>query len=127
VVSACAELASACDFIVVEGAGGWRVPLAPGLDIQGMALALGFPVLLVVGLRLGCLNHALLSEQAIRASGASLLGWVGSQVDPAMARLNGNLETLIAELSVPCLGILAHPASQRTLDAEIALDLDALL
>ena len=127
VVSACAELASACDFIVAEGAGGWRVPLAPGLDIQGMALALGFPVLLVVGLRLGCLNHALLSEQAIRASGASLLGWVGSQVDPAMARLNGNTETLIAELSVPCLGILAHPASQRTLDAEIALDLDALL
>jgi dethiobiotin synthetase len=127
VVSACATLTSACDFVVAEGAGGWRVPLAQGLDMQGLALALGFPVVLVVGLRLGCLNHALLSEQAIRASGAPLLGWIGSQVDPAMARLNGNTETLIAQLSVPCLGILPHPSSQRKLDAEIALDLDALL
>ena len=127
VVAACAELASACDFVVAEGAGGWCVPLAPGLDIQDLALALGFPVVLVVGLRLGCLNHALLSEQAILASGARLLGWIGSQVDPAMARLNGNTETLTAQLSVPCLGILPHPSSQQKMDAEIALDLDALL
>ena len=121
------RLASGVEFLVVEGAGGWRVPLVPGLDIQGLALALGLPVLLVVGLRLGCLNHALLSEQAILASGARLLGWVGSQVDPAMSRLNENIATLTTELSVPCLGIVPHPASATELDGGVSLALDELL
>ncbi|MDH5454295.1 MAG: dethiobiotin synthase, partial [Paracoccaceae bacterium] len=96
--AACAEAAAVCDFIVVEGAGGWRVPLAPALDVQGLALALGLPVVLVVGLRLGCLNHALLSEQAILASGARLCGWIGSQVDPDMQRLNENIAVLNTRL-----------------------------
>ena len=127
VVSACTELASSSDFVVAEGAGGWRVPLALQLDMQELALLLGFPVVLVVGLRLGCLNHALLSEQAILASGAPFLGWIGSQVDPGMERLNGNVETLLRQLRVPCLGVLPHPASQQELDVETVLDLDALL
>ena len=127
VLSACKELASGCDFVVAEGAGGWRVPLAPRMDMQELALVLGFPVLLVVGLRLGCLNHALLSEQAVRASGAPLVGWIGSQVDPGMSRLNKNVESLIGQLRVPCLGILPHPSSQETLEVGIPLDLDALL
>ena len=80
--AAFAKLCGASDFVVVEGAGGWRVPSGPDLDIQRLALALGLPVILVVGLRLGCLNHAVLSEQAIKASGACCFGWVGSQVDP---------------------------------------------
>jgi dethiobiotin synthetase len=121
------ELAARCDFLVVEGAGGWRVPLGPRLDIQGLALALGLPVLLVVGLRLGCLNHALLSEQSILASGARLLGWVGSQVDPGMARLNENIATLNAGLSRPCLGILPHPESGIALNRAVPLAIDDLV
>lgn len=114
ILAARARLAARCDFLVVEGAGGWRVPLGPGLDMQALALALGLPVLLVVGLRLGCLNHALLSEQAIEASGARLLGWIGSQVDPQMRRLDANIATLCERLSAPCLGIMLHPASPET-------------
>jgi len=125
--AACAELAADCDFLVVEGAGGWRVPLGRELDIQGLALELGLPVLLVVGLRLGCLNHALLSEQAILQSGARLLGWIGSQVDPAMARLNENIATLRSGLSTPCLGILAHPDSQAILEPALPLALERVM
>jgi dethiobiotin synthetase len=121
------RLSAGCDFLVAEGAGGWRVPLGPGLDIRGLALELGLPVLLVVGLRLGCLNHALLSERAILASGARLLGWVGSQVDPWMARLNENVLTLEAELGVPCLGILPHPESRSVLSQTRPLRLDELV
>jgi len=120
-------LGAACDFLVVEGAGGWRVPLGPGFDMQGLALELRLPVLLVVGLRLGCLNHALLSEQAILASGAPLLGWVGSQVDPGMARLNENIATLRSGLSVPCLGILTHPQSGTALDRALPLQIGDLI
>jgi dethiobiotin synthetase len=120
-------LASASDFVVAEGAGGWRVPLGPGLDLQALALALGLPVLLVVGLRLGCLNHAQLSEQAVLASGAPLIGWVGSQVDPGMTRLNENLATLRSVLSAPCLGVLPHPGSATVLDPALPLDIDGII
>jgi len=122
ILAARTELAARCDFLVVEGAGGWRVPLGPRLDIQGLALALGLPVLLVVGLRLGCLNHALLSEQAIRASGAPMLGWVGSQVDPEMPRLSGNIAALRERLDTPCLGVIPHPAAPQSVQRPLALD-----
>ena len=127
ILAACDELASGCEFLVVEGAGGWRVPLGPRFDLQGLALELGLPVLLVVGLRLGCLNHALLSEQSILASGARLLGWVGSQVDPGMARLNENIAALSARLSRPCLGILPHPESGIALNPAVPLAIDDLV
>ena len=119
-------LAARCDFVVAEGAGGWRVPLSPELDMQALALALDWPVLLVVGLRLGCLNHALLSEQAIRASGVSFVGWIGSQVDPEMPRLNDNIETLKSILAAPCLGVIPHPASREPLQQCIPLRLESL-
>jgi dethiobiotin synthetase len=121
------QLALACEFMVVEGAGGWRVPLGTQLDIQGLALELGLPVLLVVGLRLGCLNHALLSEQSILASGARLLGWIGSQVDPGMARLNENIAALNAGLSRSCLGILPHSESDKALTRAVPLAIDYLV
>jgi len=127
ILAAWAELSSGCDFVVVEGAGGWRVPLGPGIDMQGLALRLGLPVLLVVGLRLGCLNHALLSEQGILASGARLLGWIGSQVDPRMARLNENIATLNAGLSGSCLGVLPHPESDCALNQARPLEIDYLV
>lgn len=119
IVDAFAELRDASELVIAEGAGGWAVPLAPGLDMSDLALALDLPVLLVVGLRLGCINHARLSEQAIVACGARLVGWVGSQVERDMPRLEENLATLEQVLSVPCMGVLTQPmagAAARMLD-----------
>ncbi|WP_425605210.1 dethiobiotin synthase [Fulvimonas yonginensis] len=96
------------DTVVVEGVGGWMVPLAPGLLASAIPQQWGLPVVLVVGLRLGCLNHALLSARAIAADGCRLAGWIGNRIDPAMAALEDNLETLRAMLPAPCLGVLPH-------------------
>jgi len=127
ILAAREAIARRADYIVAEGAGGWRVPLAADLDMQGLAVALGMPVLLVVGLRLGCLNHALLTEQAILASGTPLLGWVGTQVDLQMARVSDNLATLLERLSVPCLGVLSHARAAAGIEISRALALDMLL
>jgi len=94
--------------VVVEGVGGWLVPLAPGLFAADIAKQWRLPVVLVVGLRLGCLNHALLSARAILADGCRLLGWIGNRVDPAMDAPEENLATLRELLPAPCLGVLPH-------------------
>src|SRR5690606_32083967 len=94
--------------VVVEGVGGWQVPLARGLFAADIAKQWQLPVILVVGLRLGCLNHALLSAQAIVADGCRLLGWVGNRIDPAMDAVEENLATLRELVPAPCLGVLPH-------------------
>jgi dethiobiotin synthetase len=99
-------LAAQADWVLVEGAGGWRVPLGPALTLADLARVLGLPVVLVVGLRLGCLNHALLSAESIQAAGLQLAGWVGNRIDPAMAAAEENLATLRERLPVPCLGVI---------------------
>lgn len=96
------------DAIVVEGVGGWQVPLSEILELPDLVLELELPVLLVVGLRLGCLNHALLTARALEADGVSVLGWVANAVDPAFERPEANLATLQAALGMPLLGRLAH-------------------
>lgn len=96
------------DCVVVEGVGGWMVPLAPGLLASALPRQWGLPVVLVVGLRLGCLNHALLSARAIQADGCRLAGWIGNRIDPAMAALEDNLATLRELLPAPCLGVLPY-------------------
>lgn len=96
------------DAVVVEGVGGWRVPLAPGLLASALPQAWALPVVLVVGLRLGCLNHALLSAEAIAADGCRLLGWIGNCIDPAMTAVEENIATLRELLPAPCMGILPH-------------------
>lgn len=102
------RLAAAHDRVVVEGVGGWMVPLAPGLLAAEIPRQWQLPVILVVGLRLGCLNHALLSARAIEADGCRLLGWIGNRVDPAMDAVDENLATLRELLPAPCLGVLPH-------------------
>lgn len=97
-------LASGAQFTLVEGAGGWRVPLNDEQNLSDLVVALELPVILVVGVRLGCINHALLSAEAIAADGLRLAGWVANIVDPATARLEENLATLAARLPAPCLG-----------------------
>lgn len=102
-------LCSRYDTVVVEGVGGWRVPLAlPGLFAADIAKTLSLPVVLVVGLRLGCLSHALLTAEAIEADGCRLVGWIGNRIDPQMAAIEENIDTLRTLLPAPCLGILPY-------------------
>jgi dethiobiotin synthetase len=100
------ELAGQADWVVVEGVGGWCVPLGPSLSVSDLPAALDIPVLLVIGLRLGCLNHGLLTAQAIDARGARLVGWVASLVDRDMRARDENLATLQALIDAPCLGVV---------------------
>lgn len=102
------QLAARTDVVVVEGVGGWMVPLSDSLDAGAIPHALKLPVILVVGLRLGCINHARLSARAIQADGCELLGWIGNTIDPAMERREDNIETLRRVLPAPCLGLLPH-------------------
>ncbi|AZC21172.1 dethiobiotin synthase [Pseudomonas sp. CMR5c] len=97
-------LAKGADFTLIEGAGGWRVPLAGQDNLSDLAMALGLPVILVVGVRLGCINHALLTAEAIARDGLQLAGWVANIVDPQTSRLEENLATLAERLPAPCLG-----------------------
>ncbi len=93
---------------VIEGAGGWRVPLNEREMMSDLVKALNAPVVLVVGMRLGCLNHALLTAEAILRDGLPLLGWVANCIDPEMPFLDENIATLKQALSAPCLGVIPH-------------------
>lgn len=96
-------LSARADVVIVEGAGGWEVPLNEHETIADLSVALQLPVVLVVGLRLGCLNHALLTQSAIEARGLKLAGWVANQLDPQMRELEANVATLQARLHAPML------------------------
>jgi len=101
------RLAAAADVVIVEGAGGWRVPLGPSTYISDLPEQLGLGVVLVVGLRLGCLNHALLTAEAIERSGKTpLLGWIGNGIDPGFEWSRQNVLSLKARLAAPCWGII---------------------
>ena len=108
VLAAFAALSTMSQCVVVEGVGGWAVPLSATLMQADLVRALKLPVILVVGVRLGCLNHALLSARAISADKCELIGWVGNRIDPAMACVEENLATLRDRLPAPCLGVLPH-------------------
>lgn len=110
ITRAYAELARLADAVVVEGAGGALVPLGPSADMLDVAAACALPVLMVVGVRLGCLNHALLTAGAVRARGLTLAGWVAARVDPAMAAAQESVEELAGRLRAPLLGDFASPA-----------------
>ncbi len=101
-----AQLHGQTDYMVLEGVGGFMLPLGQGLSGVDLAQALQLPVVLVIGLRLGALNHALLTAHAIRASGLPLLGWVANCVDPHMTHLQENLQTLHDYLPGACLGVI---------------------
>ena len=123
ILAAHARLAAQADTVVVEGVGGWMAPLATDLMQADLVRALELPVVLVVGLRLGCLNHAYLSARAIEADGCRLVGWIGTGVDRDMLRIDENRALLAARLPVPCLGWLPWQASPdpATLAANLAL------
>ncbi|HHJ12760.1 MAG TPA: dethiobiotin synthase [Gammaproteobacteria bacterium] len=99
-------LAASADVVVVEGVGGWRVPLGRDFDVQELARSLGLPVVLVVGMRLGCINHARLTADAVRGAGLTLAGWVANARERDMPRLHENIASLRECLAAPLLAEL---------------------
>ncbi len=126
-------LSKGADLTVVEGAGGWRVPVSARETLPDLVKQLRLPVVLVVGLRLGCLNHALLSAEAIVRDGLPLAGWVANGIDPEMSVQSENIATLKHSLPAPCLGIVPHlPTDVRDETNRVAamaasLDIESLI
>jgi dethiobiotin synthetase len=111
------------DYVIVEGAGGWLAPIGPDATMQDLAKALDLPVVLVVGVRLGCINHALLTKRAIESHGARFAGWIANTLISAMPRLKENLDTLTRMLGEPALEtvpVLAQDAPPLELAAAAA-------
>ena len=121
IASACEALRASADVVLAEGAGGFLVPLDARRSFADLPGLLGMDVLLVVGLRLGCLNHALLTVEAIAARGYRLAGWVGNSIDPGFARHDANVATLTAMIAAPCLGIVPWLANPGIAAAAAAL------
>ena len=115
------------DFVLVEGAGGWRVPIGPRETLADVAVALRVGVILVVGMRLGCINHALLTAEAIRRDGLHLVGWVANQGGERMACHEENLDTLRRLLPAPLLGEVPLLTPFDPAQAAKYLELGALL
>lgn len=122
IAEAFTRLQAQADFIVVEGVGGWLAPLGESVMQADIVRALDLRVLLVVGLRLGCLNHALLTARAIAADGCRLSGWIGNRIDVDMIRVEDNIETLRRRIQAPLLGIAEHVGHSRFDDGIIDLD-----
>ena len=115
------RLATLADAVVVEGAGGFVVPLSDTETSADLAQRLALPVILVVGLRLGCLNHAVLTQEAIAARGLTLAGWVANRVDPAMLAVEDNIDSLRQRLHAPLLADIPYLAEPKP--AQIAIRL----
>jgi dethiobiotin synthetase len=121
IAAAYETLRTGADVVLAEGAGGFLVPLDARRSCAEIPALLGMDVILVVGLRLGCLNHAFLTSEAIAARGLALAGWVGNHVDPGFARFDANVATLEARIPAPCLGIVPHMARPDVAAAAAAL------
>jgi dethiobiotin synthetase len=122
IVRAFRELHERADWVLVEGVGGWKTPLSPREKVADLAEALGLPVILVVGLRLGCLNHALLTHEAIEASGVHFVGWIANHVARDFPHAAENIQTLDTALGFPPLAVLPYREEAREPSAEIASD-----
>ncbi len=106
-------LMTPADFVLIEGAGGWRVPISSSETMADIAKQLELKVILVVALRLGCLNHALLTAEAIRKDGLEIAGWIGNRTDSdQMDYEEQNIATLRSALASPCIGILPYSAKR---------------
>ena len=126
ILEAYSELSAQADLVIVEGAGGFCVPLNDDQDGADMVQLMNIPVVLVVGMRLGCLNHALLTAEAIAARGLPLAGWVANVVDADMAMLDENIAALEQRLSAPLLGIVPHSAQPDARAVAALLDITLL-
>lgn len=126
ILDAFAHIRSRAQAVVVEGAGGFCVPISDTEDLADVAQALALPVVLVVGMRLGCISHAVLTAQAVQVRGLHLAGWVANTVDPAMPYLAENIQTLEARLPAPYLGCIPRLADPDPAQAATFLDFTRL-
>ena len=116
------------DFSLIEGAGGWRVPLNPRETLANLPRELNVPVILVVAIRLGCINHALLTAEAIRRDGLVLAGWVANRVQAdEMTFEEENIQTLKTMMPGPCLGVLPYSSPLDITSLSQSLDIDPLV
>jgi len=105
------RLQAQADVVIVEGAGGFRVPISREQTMADVAVQLGLPVIMVVGVKLGCINHALMTAGSIRAAGLNLVGWVANRIDPNMPVIEENIATLKAMIKAPCIADVAWGAT----------------
>ena len=126
IIAAYAEISAASDSVVVEGVGGFRVPFTDTFDSADLAAQLNLPVILVVGMRLGCISHALLTVEAIVARGLVLAGWVANTADPDMRFFDENIEALAARIPAPLLGIVPRLEQATAANAARFIDLAGL-
>ena len=126
IIAAFAEIQAASDAVVVEGVGGFRVPFNDNFDSADLAAQLNLPVILVVGMRLGCISHALLTVEAIVARGLVLAGWVANTVDPKMSFELQNIEALAQRIPAPLLGRVPRLQTPTTAAAAEFIDLAGL-
>lgn len=127
IVTAFKTLHDGADIVIVEGAGGWYVPISNDASMAGVVLALQLPVLLVVGLRLGCINHAMLTARAIESDSLSICGWVANRIDPQFAHWQENVATLSQLMPAPLIGLLEHQQQRSIEEAARSLNVDSLL
>ncbi|TKR30590.1 dethiobiotin synthase [Luteimonas gilva] len=127
IAAAYRRLASRADAMIVEGVGGWAAPLSAELDQIDVVRALELPVVLVVGLKLGCINHARLSARAIAADGVRLAGWIGNDVDPDLPQADDYFGLLASRIPAPCLGRLPHAPGADAAALSAHLDCAPLL
>ncbi|WP_168926936.1 dethiobiotin synthase [Shewanella donghaensis] len=124
------DVLNSADFALIEGAGGWRLPLSKGQylsqSVQQLSQQNDVGIILVVGMKLGCLNHALLTQEAIEADGLNIAGWVANQVDPEMSEIDENLSSLQALMKAPYLGYVPHLIEPTALNAAEHIDNSAL-
>lgn len=123
---ACFELQKIANLVIVEGTGGFLVPLNEYQDGADMARALGFPVILVVGMQLGCLNHALLTAKVVRGTGLRLAGWVANRIDPEMAAFDENVLALEQRLNCPLVGVLPFEQDADAKTLSMLLNIEVL-
>jgi len=109
-------LQTKADVVVVEGAGGFRVPINREQTMADLAIKLNLPIILVVGIRLGCINHALMTAGSIRAAGLNLVGWVANRIDPNMPAIEENIATLKAMIKAPCIADVAWGEEPQFID-----------
>ena len=126
IIAAFAEVSAASDAVVVEGVGGFRVPFSDDFDSAQMAEQLNLPVILVVGLRLGCINHALLTIEAIVRRDLVLAGWVVNEIDPEMSFADENIAALAARIPAPMLGRIPYLEHATAEEAAKFIDLAGL-
>jgi dethiobiotin synthetase len=120
------ELSGMAEVVIVEGVGGFKVPLDTQLDTSHLARMLGLPVILVVGMRLGCLNHALLTQDAIDSAGLRLAGWVANTIDPEMLAAQANIDTVRERIAAPLLAAIPFQTDPQPEWVADYLDLTAL-